>query len=149
MSAMEDTKRRIVVGIDGSESSLDALRWAARIAAALQCPLEAISVWVYPPVFEADPTLAVLSAGEDGPIDHLVVGMALERVLLAATGEGLQASFLNQALEYDDTRVAVQQLTGKPGFAQMVIRFSNSPATAATPRRPVADVIRFGPGDQG
>jgi nucleotide-binding universal stress UspA family protein len=55
MSAAEDTKRRIVVGVDGSESSLDALRWAARIAAALQCPLEAISVWVYPPVFEANP----------------------------------------------------------------------------------------------
>jgi hypothetical protein len=98
--------------------------------------------------FEADPTLAVLSAGADGPVDHLVVGMALERVLLVATGEGIRASFLNQALEYDDTRAAVRQLTGKPGYAQMVIRFSNSPVTATTPRRPVADVVRFGPDDQ-
>jgi Universal stress protein UspA and related nucleotide-binding proteins len=55
MSAVEDTKRRIIVGIDGSESSRDALRSGARIAAALHCPLEAISVWVYPPVFEANP----------------------------------------------------------------------------------------------
>jgi nucleotide-binding universal stress UspA family protein len=55
MSAVEDTKRRILVGVDGSESSIDALRSASRIAAALECPLEAISVWVYPPVFEADP----------------------------------------------------------------------------------------------
>ena len=55
MSGIEETKRRIIVGVDGSESSLDALRSAARMAAALECPLEAISVWVYPPVFEADP----------------------------------------------------------------------------------------------
>jgi nucleotide-binding universal stress UspA family protein len=59
MSAPEisagETKRRIVVGVDGSPSSIDALRLAARIAAALECPLEAISVWVYPPVFETDP----------------------------------------------------------------------------------------------
>jgi hypothetical protein len=80
----------------------------------------------------------------DGPVDQLVAGIALERVLLTATREGVRASFLNQALEYDDTRTAVQQLTGKPGFAQMVIRFSNSPATVPTPRRPVAEVVRSG-----
>ena len=55
MTASDGPSRRIVVGIDGSESSLDALRSAARLAAALGCPLEAISVWVYPPIFEADP----------------------------------------------------------------------------------------------
>jgi nucleotide-binding universal stress UspA family protein len=55
MSATEETKRRIIVGVDGSESSIDALRSAVRMAVALECPLEAISVWAYPPVFEADP----------------------------------------------------------------------------------------------
>lgn len=92
--------------------------------------------------FEADPALAVLSADGDGPLDQLVVGMALERVLLTATREGIRASFLNQALEYDESRAAVQRLTGKPGFAQMVIRFSDSPVTVTTPRRQVADVVR-------
>jgi hypothetical protein len=94
--------------------------------------------------FETDPALVVLSATGDGPVDQLVAGMALERVLLTATREGVRASFLNQALEYDDTRTAIQQLTGKPGFAQMVIRFSNSPLTVPTPRRPVAEVVRSG-----
>ena len=91
--------------------------------------------------FEDDPVLAVLSTAADGAVDRLVAGMALERVLLTVTQNDVRASFLNQALEYDDPRSAVQQLTGRPGFAQMVIRFSHSPITATTPRRTIADVL--------
>jgi nucleotide-binding universal stress UspA family protein len=36
---------RIVVGIDGSESSVKALREARRLADALRAPLEAVAVW--------------------------------------------------------------------------------------------------------
>ena len=39
----------IVVGIDGSESSLDALDYALDIAEALQRPVAAIAVWHMPP----------------------------------------------------------------------------------------------------
>lgn len=35
----------IVVGIDGSENSLDALRWAASEALAHRCPLHAVSTY--------------------------------------------------------------------------------------------------------
>ena len=45
----EALRGRIVVGVDGSESSLDALRLAARAATALGTSLEAIAVWDYPP----------------------------------------------------------------------------------------------------
>jgi nucleotide-binding universal stress UspA family protein len=55
MNAERETKPRIIVGVDGSQPSIDALRSAARLAAALERPLEAFSVWVYPPVFEANP----------------------------------------------------------------------------------------------
>jgi hypothetical protein len=96
--------------------------------------------------FEADPALAVLSSEGDGPVDQLVVGMALQRVLLTATAVGIRASFLNQSLEYDESRAATQRLTGKPGFAQMIIRFTDTPATVATSRRQVADVVRVRPG---
>ncbi|MBS1697433.1 MAG: universal stress protein [Actinobacteria bacterium] len=41
-----DTKR-IIVGIDGSDSSIAALRYAARLADALDAPLEAVTTW-YP-----------------------------------------------------------------------------------------------------
>lgn len=91
--------------------------------------------------FEQEPVLAVLSTDTDTSADHLVAGLALERVLLTATQEGLAASFLNQPLEYDDLRSAVQRTTGKPGYAHMVIRFSHTTATPPTPRRPVSDFV--------
>jgi nucleotide-binding universal stress UspA family protein len=40
---------RIVVGVDGSESSIAALRYAARLAEAFDAPLEAMITWTYPP----------------------------------------------------------------------------------------------------
>jgi nucleotide-binding universal stress UspA family protein len=40
--------RRIVVGVDGSPSSAEALRWAKRIATALHCDIEAVTAWEYP-----------------------------------------------------------------------------------------------------
>jgi nucleotide-binding universal stress UspA family protein len=47
---MTDPSRsdRILVGVDGSASSVDALRHAARIAAALDAPLEVMTAWNYP-----------------------------------------------------------------------------------------------------
>ncbi|GAA1615579.1 nitroreductase [Kribbella sancticallisti] len=92
-------------------------------------------------VFEADPVLAVLSTNADTRADQVAAGLALQRMLLTATREGLKASFLNQPLEYDDLRRAVQRSTGKPGHAHMVIRFGHSTVTATTPRRPVSAFV--------
>jgi len=39
---------RILVGVDGSESSIEALRQAAKIASAFNAPVEAIITWEYP-----------------------------------------------------------------------------------------------------
>ena len=96
--------------------------------------------------FETDAALAVLSTEQDGPVDQLMAGLALEHVLLAATRDGLTASFLNQPLEFDDIRTRVQLLTGKPGFTHMVIRFAHTTQHAVSPRRPLADVVRTGSG---
>jgi hypothetical protein len=92
--------------------------------------------------FEEHPSIAVLSTDTDQPADQVAAGLALERILLTATREGLAASFLNQPLEYDDLRRAVQRTTGKPGFAHMVIRLGRSRPAATTARRPVADFVR-------
>ncbi len=91
--------------------------------------------------FEEHPAIAVLSTGGDEPADQVTAGLALERVLLTATRHGVAASFVNQPLEYDDLRRAVQRTTGKPGFADMVIRFGHARPAATTTRRPVADFI--------
>jgi nucleotide-binding universal stress UspA family protein len=44
-------ERRIVVGVDGSGHSQQALRWAAHFAAIFGARLEAVSCWEYPPSF--------------------------------------------------------------------------------------------------
>lgn len=51
---MTDTAEsaRIIVGVDGSPSSYAALAQAAQIAAALDRPLEAITTWEYPVMYE-------------------------------------------------------------------------------------------------
>ena len=45
---METMSGKIVVGIDGSERSDLALRWALALAAPSQAPVEAVLVWQYP-----------------------------------------------------------------------------------------------------
>lgn len=54
------SQQRILVGIDGSDSSKEALRTADRIARALDVPLTAVMFWQGPPVYEGwetvDPT---------------------------------------------------------------------------------------------
>lgn len=43
----------VVVGVDGSESSKEALRWAARMAAVEGVPILALTAWEYPPTFNS------------------------------------------------------------------------------------------------
>jgi nucleotide-binding universal stress UspA family protein len=43
-----DRPRRVVVGVDGSAQSRQALRWAANVAAAAGAQLDAIAAWQYP-----------------------------------------------------------------------------------------------------
>ena len=42
---------RIVVGVDGSSDSEQALRWGAQIASTLGARLEIVTAWEYPPSF--------------------------------------------------------------------------------------------------
>ncbi|WP_185445798.1 nitroreductase family protein [Kribbella qitaiheensis] len=86
--------------------------------------------------------LEVNGRAMDRAADQLTAGLALQHVLLTATREGFKASFLNQPLEFDDLRCAVQRATGIPGFAQMVTRFGYSTVKATTPRRPVETFVR-------
>lgn len=46
----QTASQRIIVGVDGSPSSVQALRQAERLATALGATIEAVCVWSYPPM---------------------------------------------------------------------------------------------------
>jgi nucleotide-binding universal stress UspA family protein len=48
MAGESDVRELVVVGVDGSEGSLAALRWAGRYGAATNTPVKAVLVWHYP-----------------------------------------------------------------------------------------------------
>lgn len=48
MTNVHTAANRIVVGVDGSTQSQQALRWAARIASATHAHINAVAVWDYP-----------------------------------------------------------------------------------------------------
>lgn len=47
----QQSSGRIVVGVDGSEQSKAALRWARRIAAPLAARIQAVTAWEYPTMY--------------------------------------------------------------------------------------------------
>ena len=51
MTAGPTAGGRIVVGVDGSRHSQDALRWSAHFAAIFGAQLEVVTAWEYPPSF--------------------------------------------------------------------------------------------------
>lgn len=91
---------------------------------------------------DESPVLAVLSTEGDMPHDWLNAGQALQRLLLTGVRLGLQASYLNQPVQVAALRSKLQQLTGRPGYAQLLLRIGTPTKTPpAAPRRPVADVL--------
>ncbi|WP_229922160.1 universal stress protein [Streptomyces noursei] len=51
MSGTPGERGRIVVGVDGSESSKAALRWALRQAELTDSTVHAVTAWEYPPLY--------------------------------------------------------------------------------------------------
>lgn len=94
---------KILVGVDGSESSLDALHRAAQIATATNAPLEAIITWQYPVAFDTYyTTIEPWSPREDA-----------QRVLAAATEQAFHGSpperFSERVIEGPAARVLIEQ----------------------------------------
>lgn len=90
---------------------------------------------------EASPLLAVLGTYGDQPRDWLLAGQALERVLLAACGQDLQASYLNQPIQVESLRPKLQNLAGGD-FPQILLRLGYPvEVVPSAPRRDIADVI--------
>ncbi|GAA1222311.1 nitroreductase [Kitasatospora nipponensis] len=91
--------------------------------------------------FEALPQLCLLTTRTDHPADWLRAGQALEHVWLLATVHGLRASVLHQAVEWAETRWRLRDADDPPGHVQVVLRLGYGPPGAATPRRPVQEIL--------
>ena len=76
---------RIVVGVDGSEPSRDALRWARTQAEATGAELVAVAAWIYPAA--AYPTLAGYVPITDGTELGSETRSAIEAVLKDTLGD--------------------------------------------------------------
>lgn len=91
---------------------------------------------------DESPVLAVLCTEGDRPRDWLMAGLALQRLLLVGVQCGLQASYLNQPVQVAALRPKLQQITGRPGYAQLLLRIGvPTRALPAAPRRPLADIM--------
>ena len=91
---------------------------------------------------DESPVLAVLGTDGDGEGDWLNAGQALERVLLNAYKNGLQASYLNQPIEVPSLRSKLQHILGHSGFPQILLRIGfPEDELPAAPRRNLDEVI--------
>jgi nitroreductase len=96
--------------------------------------------------FEPNPLVCVLGTDTDRASDQVRAGMALYRVLLAATAAGLAASILSQPIELPQLRHELRTaLRRTGGWPQMVLRVGYGTLPPASPRRPVADVLDIAP----
>jgi nucleotide-binding universal stress UspA family protein len=89
---------RIVVGVDGSEASLEALRWAFRQAELTRARLEIVTAWEPAPAAPYGWSMAVPA----GPIDYDPVAVATK---VAADAVSLALGDTSQATVETETRV--------------------------------------------
>lgn len=91
---------------------------------------------------EESPLLALLTSPGDTPPDWLITGQALQRLLLVAQQQGVQASYLNQPIQLAQLRPVLEQALAAQGHAQILLRLGYpDDLLPASPRRPIEDVI--------
>jgi len=90
--------------------------------------------------FEPYPTILLLATAGDRRPDWVRAGQALQRVLLAATWQGLAAGPISQPVEVPAVRRLL--LDPRSGLtAQMVLRIGYGRTAGGAPRRPLSDVL--------
>ena len=104
-------------------------------------PARAAAVTDDPPRPE-HPLALVLGTDADDPESWIVAGMALGRVLLQATAEGLAASPMTQVVEIERLRLRLRQEMGLAGLPQVVLRIGYGHEAMTTRRRPVDQVLQ-------
>jgi hypothetical protein len=87
------------------------------------------------------PVVVVLTTDDDDPVAWLQAGQALAAVLLHAAEHGVQTQPLGQVTDIVAYRLGLRGALGILGVPQLVLRMGYARRTAATPRRPVEDIL--------
>jgi len=90
--------------------------------------------------YEQEPLLGALLTRDKGPHAEVRAGMAMQRVLLTATAEGLATSFLSQPFETPRTRESLDRLFAGLGQPHTLLRIGYGYPTRLTSRRSAEDV---------
>jgi hypothetical protein len=88
-----------------------------------------------------DQCLLLLGTEDDNPAAWVRAGEALERVLLEIARLGYTASPLTQVIEVPATHAELRQRLHLSMHPHVVLRVGRAPATPATPRRHLVDVL--------
>jgi hypothetical protein len=90
---------------------------------------------------EATGVVALLTTAEDGRIDWLRAGQALQRVLLRAAEDDVSAAFHTQVLQVPELRDFIRTHFCDGTYPQMIMRLGAADDEFASVRRPAADVV--------
>jgi len=113
MNAIDPT--RIIVGVDGSDSSIDALRRGAQIADALHAPLQVTTTWKLTPMLGAYVPPSEWSPENDA---RKIAAAAIERVFPDAAPANISTVILQgsaAALLIEESRHASMLVLGSRG----------------------------------
>jgi nucleotide-binding universal stress UspA family protein len=83
MTSDNDARPVVVVGVDGSDESVAALRWAARYSAAAGASVHAVLVWHYPTAASVPPVGRTPPAVE-GEVEEHITATLSEAIAKAA-----------------------------------------------------------------
>ncbi|SDC21459.1 Acg family FMN-binding oxidoreductase [Actinokineospora iranica] len=87
-------------------------------------------------------TEVLITTVDDGPVDHLRAGIALEELWLAATAAGLAASVITQPLHLPEARAGLIERLDLAGYPQALLRVGQRTEIAApSARRPFTALI--------
>ncbi|MGW7532466.1 Acg family FMN-binding oxidoreductase [Amycolatopsis sp. NPDC054798] len=89
----------------------------------------------------APPLVVVIGTFGDTPTDRLRAGQAMQRVLLTATADGIDASFISQPVEVPTIRTRLRDLLGGGLWPQIVLRLGYGTPVSWTPRRDLGEVL--------
>jgi hypothetical protein len=87
--------------------------------------------------------VCLLTTAQDRRADWISAGQALQRLLLTSAAAGVGAAMHSQPVEVDDVRELLRSQLCGGAYPQLVLRLGTVIQTAASVRRPAADVLQF------